>query len=550
MDGCQVAVSSGGVRVPIPIVGSSTFGIYPKISARKTYNMYISDGWLVCYPGYKRVAEIEATVGQESEGRGVFRSIRGNIIVGVVNSAVWTLDAQLGQHFIGNLDTSSGPVFMDENLNGQIGIVDRLNLYIYNRFNNTLTKQTGLVFDELIPNYICYHNTYFLIGNGDTTANGAKWFAFEFASDNTVDVANGGELALQTKPDDAKAIVRLPGKGNNVLVFGTAVTEVQNNSPLIQNGQILLYQRVSTLNIDYGVLSVATIASSSNFVAWLGVNEKSPPIILTFDGQTVKTISSDGINNQLGMLKHPEEAIAFMFEVEGHLLYQLTFYNPVDNLTLIYDFETEKFFNVSNHELNYHPARQIVYINNKSYFISINNGSVYETDMSLTTYDENLVKRGESTYDDALNHIIPRQVIGETWMIPNSAPDPFRANIFYLTMEQGEDPNWTELRAITGCDDVVITEEGETIITEDGETVITEDAPQCFTYQPGVDFSFSIDGGVTFSAEIRNVLGFEAHRKNITKWFRLGRMNQFTPKVKFWGYGRFVVGNGILEIIK
>lgn len=551
MDGYQVATYNGE-PIPIQIVGSSTFGIYEKISGRKTYNMFESDGWLISYPGWKRVIELESSTGQRVEGRGFFRSIRGNLVVAVVNSGVWSLDQQIGASFIGNLATSSGPVFMDENLNGQIGIVDQLNLYIYNRFTNSLTLQTGLVFENLTPNYICFHNTYFLIGNGNTTSNGAQWFAFEFASDTTVDVAIGGELALETKPDYARAIVRLSEKGNNVLVFGTAVTEIQNNSPIVnrQTNQVILYQRVSTINIDYGVLSVATIASSDNFVVWLAINEKSPPVIMYFDGQQARTLSSDGINYQLQRLNHPEQSVGFIYKTDGHLFYQITFYNPNDNLSLIYDFTTQKFYHVSDHELNYHPARQVVYIGNSTYFISLNNGSVYQIGSQFTSYDENIARVGGAHYNQDRNYIIPRQVIGDTWMIPNSRPDPFRANVFYLTMEQGADLTWSELSATTGCDDQIITEEGEDVITEGGEDVITEDAIGCFNYQPNVDFSFSPDGAVTYSNEVRNVLDYTAHRKNITQWERLGRMNQFTPRLKFWGYGRFVVGNAILVIIR
>src|ERR1700744_4064972 len=409
-------MSAAEQLIPIQIVGSSTFGRYNRVSGRKVYNLFESDGWLVPYPGWKRVVELVSNSNQAVEGRGFFRSIRGNIAVAVINSSVWRLDPNAGALFIGNIATSSGPVFMDENLNSQIGIVDQLGLYIFNRGTNALTRQEsvingGPVPDDLTPNYIRFHNNYFLIGNNNTTGNGARFYAFVFNDANSVVVANGGQLALETKADFARAVIPLPGKGNNVLVMGTAVTEVQNNSPIVYNGNILLYQRVSSINIYYGVLSVATIAWSETMVVWLAVNEKAKPVIMVFDGKGPRAISTDGINHQLGVLAHPEKSVGFIYEEDGHTFYQISFYDPADNLSLMYDFNLDTFYHTSDAALNYHPARQVIYIGNKNYFISINNGSIYEFSTSLTTYDENIAKPGSARYDEALNHVIPREVI-------------------------------------------------------------------------------------------------------------------------------------------
>ncbi len=536
-----------GNPMPVNVVGSSVFGRYPKISPEKTYNMFISDEWLVDYAGYKRLLElVEDTDKLPARGRGIFRSIRGNRLIVVINSTVWSIDAVTGATFGGNLQTSTGPVAMDENLNAQIAITDGLYLYIYNRDANSLNLQT--VPDDLLPNYVCFHDTYFLVGNGNITANGSRWYAFSYATAETVIVPDGGQLALQTKPDYAKAIRRLSEKGSNVLVFGTAVTEVQSNTPQVRNGALILYQRVSTMNIDYGVLSVATIDSSDNIVCWLATNEKSPPVIMYFDGSSHHTISSDGINFVLENMQHPETSVGFFYKRDGHLFYQITFYDPADNLSLLYDFNTQKFFHLSDHNLDYHPARQVAYIGNRSFFVSLNNGSLYAMSSNLTTYDENLARPGSGSYDNELNYIIPRQRICENIRIPNTRPDPFCAQKFFLLMEQGEDLRYSKLAYLSACQDIIITEEGEDVLTEQGENVITEDSIQCLEYQPAVHMSFSGNGGVTYSSEQPKVLQFMANRSNITQWNIGKRLNEMTIRLKFWGYGRFVVGNGTLEV--
>jgi len=518
-------MSAAEQQVPIQVVGSSTFGRYNKISGRKVYNFFESDDWLVPYPGWKKVIELVAHTNENVEGRGFFRSIRGNIAIAVINSTVWRLDPNAGALFIGNLATTTGPVFMDENLNSQIGIVDQLSIYVFNRATNALTRQAsvtngGTIPDDLTPNYIRFHNNYFLIGNNNTTGNGARWYALIYSDANTLVVANGGQLALETKADFARAVIPLPGKGNNVLVMGTAVTEVQNNSPITSNGQVLLYQRVSSINIYYGVLSVSTIAWSETVVVWLAVNEKAKPVIMIFDGRGANTISTDGINHQLGILKHPEKSIAFIYEEDGHTFYQITFYDPEDNLSLFVDLKTAKFYHTSDANLNYHPARQVVYIGNKSYFISINNGAIYQLGTNFTTYDENIALVGKPSYDEKLNHVIPRQIIGDNFMLPGG-PDVFRAKRLYLTVEQGADTTFSELQERT-------------------------ELP--LGYQPNIDFSYSRDGAVTFSREVREVLQFSAIRQNITRWIMNDRCNSWTPKWKFWSKGRIVVHNAFLMI--
>ena len=515
MDGSPVASSEKRMQIPIQVVGSSTFGRYPKISARKTYNMFISDEFLVPYAGYKRLLQLEPQSSSFVSGRGVFRSVRGQLVIAVINSAVWSLDETLGATFIGNIATNSGPVFMAENLSGQICIVDGINAYIYNRFNLSLTQQTSVQIPGwLIPNYVCFHDTYFLIGNGDTTGNGALWGAFSADAATTITLTY--ELALQTKADYARAIVPLSEKGNNVLVFGSSVCEIQNNVGGLQG-----YQRVSTINSDYGVLSVATIATSDNFVCWLAINESSPPVIMYFDGGQHHTISTDGIDYLLGTINAPEKSIGFIFKEDGHVFYQITFYDPNDNLTLIYDFESKKFFHLSDANLNYHPARQVVTIGNRNFFISLNNGSLYEMGTTFTSYDENILFPRNPNYDFTQNYVIPRQVICDTARLPGR-PDTFRGVRFNLLMEQGEDDLYSQLAA-----EIQVGVE----------------------YTPNVSLSYSKNGGVTFSNEVPRVMNYNALRENITQWTRLGRMNEFTAKLKFWGYGRFVVQNAILEII-
>ena len=541
----------GGQPIKVNVVGSSSFGRYNKISSESTYNMFIStsegenpEAWLVNFPGYKRVFELLPA----GEGRGIFRSIRGNFILVVVNSSVFRMNPILGAILIGTLASSSGEVFIDENLNNQICIVDGINAYIYNHsLPPNLTIQ-ALGPGTLIPNYVTYHNTFFLFGNGDTTGAGASWFAYSFATPTTIVQAT--ELALQTKPDYAIAVVRIPGQSAQVLVFGTAVCEVQTQVGGLQN-----YRRNNTISIDYGCLSVETIDAADQYIAWLGVNESNGPVIMIYSGQGAQPISSDGIDYLMGKLKFPEESTAMFTRVDGHLFYQLTFFNDADNITLVFDFNTKKFFNLSDQHMNYHPARDYAYLNQRIFMLSLNNASLYEFSSDITVIDENIPPTPISPGYDP-NLVFDMQRIRITENIQQDDTDKFIVNYLVLPIEQGNDPRVTglSLNVINN----IITESffvpPETdIITEQGFDIVDEDSwlglpAYVIPYQPRVDLSISLDSGITWSNTVGRELNPVGLRKNILNWNKLGACNCITYKFRFWGMDRFVVNNAVMEI--
>jgi hypothetical protein len=75
-------------KIPLPIVGGNSFGRYPKISTEETYNMMISDGSLVPFPGYRKLANIG---GGGGEGRGLYSSTQYNHMIAVVDDGVLVL---------------------------------------------------------------------------------------------------------------------------------------------------------------------------------------------------------------------------------------------------------------------------------------------------------------------------------------------------------------------------------------------------------------------------------------------------------------------------
>jgi hypothetical protein len=460
--------------LPIDIVGSTVFGRYPKISIEQTYNMIISDGFLVPAAGYKKVSAISTS----GAGRGIYASTRFNHIVAVISNGVYIINTDMSYARVAEIDTFNGDVFIDENNAGEIGICDKKNIYIFNYRNNTFQKAN--LEAGFIPGYICFQNTYFIAPNlADGTwrlsdnNNGLSWPA---------DAAHIGEF--QTKPDMPVGAVRFPGKGNLLLVFGSTVTE-----PWYDLGyQLFPYQKNTFENFDFGCLNPATIASNDDIVVWLGANEKSGPVIMMSNGGEPQQISTDGINFKFANLTNPSNSYGFLFKQDGHSIYQITF--PDDNLTYIYDFETNKFFTLCDQYMNAHIAKRVVFFNNSYYFVSFVDGNLYEMNSKYTTYD---------------GAEIPRIRVCKNIRLPDSSLFVV-SNITYL-IEQGNAKNIQR-----------------------------------------IDLSVSSDGGESFSNTEGKDLNEFAQRQNRLDWWQCGSYNDLVPQFRFWSQDRFVIGNGQLSI--
>jgi hypothetical protein len=471
--------------IPLRMVGSTVFGRYPKISSEQTYNMIISDDWLVPYAGHRRVANRDLN----GQGRDIYTSSKLGLMITVINSSVSTFDGISDPKFIGNLETSTGDVTIAENNAGQIMICDRQSLYLYDYINSTFNK----IPLNFTPIYVSFQNTYFIAAAQYPSGGNFQWRLSD-PSDGTSfpdDANHDGEF--ETAADNVLAVVPLPGKGNLLMVCGSIVSEFWYDTGL----QLFPYSKNTFSNLNYGVISPATIATGSispegqnpqDIVIWLAGNSNSGATIMYSAGGAPIQISTDGINYKLAQLKHPEDSYGFFFKQDGHPFYQITFVS--DNLSYAYDFETNKFFTLSDPDLNYHIAKKVAYFKGKYYFVSINDGGIYEFGSNITNSD------GVET---------PRIRITNTIRLPDNSL--FIVDNLNFVLEQG----------------------------------ISSTAQR-------IDLSISRDGGEAFGSASQIPMNTLANRRNKVDVYALGSANEFTPQFRFWGLDRFVVGNGSVSI--
>lgn len=529
-------------EIPLDIVGSSKFGRYQKISVEETWNMIISDQFLVPFAGHKIVSEIT----NEFTGRGIHTSNRAGNMYAVIGNGFYAVSSNLSAIRLQSIATYDGDVFISENNGNQIAVCDKQKLYIYNYVTDNF--QVATLPPGVIPGYVTFQNGYFIIVDLLTNLwylseqnNGLNWL---WGAGNTP--VSG---ALETKPDYAVAAVRFPGRGNLLMVFGNTVAEMWTDvgDPLFP------YQRNAQINIDYGCLNPATIAWNENIIVWLGGNEQSGPVIMYTMGGDVQRISTDGIDFRLARLTNPSNSYGYLFRQDGHLIYVIVF--PDDNLSYIYDFNTKLFFNISDEYLNEHIAKKIAFYNDKYYFVSNKDGNIYEISTNFTTYD---------------GVEIPRIRTCRNIRLPDTSR--FAINNLTFTIEQGvqEDVPWegilyTEdgLPVLTESSQTIVVldtffqiieeaiyaEDGTVILCENGEELLASvEVTTSYILPQKVQLALSRDGGYTFGNYIDKELNRQGKRKNRLIFWNLGVGNDVVPQFRFWGLSRFVATDGITSI--
>lgn len=521
-------------QIPVKIVGSSIFGRHHIISDERTWNMFISDEWLLNFAGYEPAVNI---LPDDIEGRGLYHSSRGNFLLTVIGANIYRIDANLGWTFLFSIASTTGEVFMDENLSSQIAIVDgSANLYIYNYDPAINQVQIGVLTGtptDFIPNYVTYQNTYFIFGNGKNDSSGSQWFVYKSgylpASPATAwDIEYVQTLTLQTKPDFAKACLRIPSHGNNLLVLGSTVAEIWTNIAGLQ-----IYQRQSSINIDYGAASVSTIAAIDDMIVWLGINEKSSPAIMVMNGGKAERLSTDGIDDLLSRVRHPEISTAIFYREDGHTFYILTFFHEDDDFSIMYDFTTNKFFDLTDWDFTYHPARQIAYFKNQIFFISLKQGSLMRMSTSITFMSTS----SQNSYE------IPRVRKCNTFRLPGS--DRFIVNQFSFTIENGVEQG---VDFQFECDGHILGEVSSAIMYSEDDFPLLVEGGSCQVYRPRIDVTVSKDGGETYGNSNSYYMHATGRYKNQPRFHKLGEANQFTPQMRFWGFGAVAIADGFLEI--
>lgn len=638
----QTRSAETSYQVPLEIVNSSKFGRVPKISDEYMYNMFIAEeGALFNFAGYQfrtnllgngrglfsskkansmfavsenYLYQIDSdlsplrleTIATNDGDVFIDEDILNNIaICDQVN--IYIHNYENGINYIagtnpyntgtisqsGTTITGSGTTFTSDMVGGTIYYPDMTSALItaFSSATSITVNQSkslsgvGYLITtplDFVPNNICFHDGRFI----STSSNSGGNQIGQWRLSTTYNVPGGATYVVfpnssqfqggfQTKPDLPVSVVRLPGRANTILLMGSTVTEVWTDQGL----RLFPYLKNTTFNVDYGCINPATIAELENLVVWIGQNERSGPALMYSTGQDAKKISTDGINYLFERLIHPEKCYGFIYLQAGHIFYVFTFFDPEDNISLMYDFTTGRFYNLVDENYNFYIPKKTVFFNNTYYFISINDGNIYELNSEFTTYE----------YEGSVSYSIPRSMILKTYRTPDGTPSIF--NDLWFPVEQGIDVNFTgegeevsSFNIISGGQDYTTAElliEGDgtganatatiingvitSITLNNGGigytwavvTVIGDGTGANITanlivpnYVPRVEMSCSYDSGYSWSNPISMQLNTYGKFKNRFYQNSLGYSNEFTLQFRIYCKSRFVCGNGQMSFYR
>lgn len=404
---------------PIDITGGYNPIRFPSVNNQTAINFFDFEGVLMPTPGHKKVLSVI----ESGRARGFRYSeiLKGNITV-IDDQVFLTTDNHKTKLF--NIDTVIGNVSIAENnLTGepsgddpgaQIAIADGAFLYIYT-LDGKVTKAHDDQSDDPIdfaPLYVYFKDTYFLIVNGISN----RIYASEQNDGRVIPADSWDQIDAATQ-----AVVALK---TTVYVFGKDLVQPFHNAGLSP----FPYAKDITQAFPYGLLSPWALAEGFGLMVWLGGNDKSDPVFLMSDGGEPTPISTPGIDDAIDKLTKPDDCECFIYQKAGHIFFQANFIT--DNLSLLYDFMSKKWWHVTDKNFDSHPIKQVSILKekNKVLAISYESGDIYEFDINIYTDD---------------GDIVPRVVISKTY-----SESPLRQidiNQVDLEIEQGENASKTEV---------------------------------------------------------------------------------------------------------
>jgi len=453
----------------LQIVGGSKPGRFPKLSDEASYNFFPIDGGMMTYPGYRSVA----TLGT-GEGRAFYHSVLGGFAIAVIGNTVYKMQDMSSGLSIGTLSTSVGFVYISENGNSEICLSDNAVFYVYKYSTPSsfaaqiLTVSPGMIAEAL--GYI------FVAANNSNTFIYSK-------------VNNATDFPLQnTGSLGSDRVTGVANLNDWIYVFGQRTTKAWRTVGAAINP----FQLDTSKVYQYGCLNAASIATDVEVLAWFGVTKTgNASVMAVIGGGAPQAVTTDGFDYLFSNLAAAASCSAFIWKQDGHTFYQLTFFDPRDNWTLVVDFTTKAFFYATDPFLNLHIAKEMINFNQKYYFLSFIDNKVYTISSDIGGGD------GE---------IIPAIRITPPWR-----QESYKL-IRYKKLE---------------------------IIAEQG---VSPDAMN-------MDVSFASDNGNTSFDMAERIPFAPLGVKNWTcRVFQLGASRERSFKFAFYGKNRFVILSGYIEV--
>ena len=305
---------------------------------------------------------------------------------------------------IGTIGTSTGPVSMINNgAAGQVALFDGSNGYLV---ESGALSTLSLPYSN--PIMARYQDGFGVVNYANTNAVSqsnlndlSTWSALNFATiAGNSDYVNGvGDIHLE------------------MWFFKQTNTEVWINAGLSE----FVFERLSGVYIEVGCVAPFSIAKAGETLLWLSQNDQGQGVVLQGIGYQPQRISTHAIEYAIAQYPVISDAIAHVYQQEGHIFYVLTF--PTANATWVYDLATKLWHQRAaflNGAFNRHWGNCFCQFNGLDVIGDYRNGNLYAYDMNTAT-----------------DNGAQRKWVRSWRALPKPSMDPIRFNALQIDMQTG-----------------------------------------------------------------------------------------------------------------
>lgn len=320
-------------------------------------------------------------------GRGAF--VLQNQLFVVVGSNAYVLDTALNPTFLGALGTATGFVDIDANQRQpvpQVLFVDGVSGWVWD--GAVWAEVTDVNFPPK-PLNITYQNFRFIVPSGESDKayisevnNALNWTNID---------GNPNVLQITQKPDFISGSAALNGI---LFLFGQYHIEAFNYDANL----VVPYSPDNSFVTNAGLAATASLVESGSIddsgngcLFFLANTKDGKPSVMKMSGTSLIKLSSPELEDVLQSYQTLSDFTGFSYTEGGHTFYQ--FSSTENDHTWVYDDVTQEIVEKEMLDGSRFIAQAHAYFNSKNYYLSYNNGNVYQGDRKYFNNDGEVIRR-------------------------------------------------------------------------------------------------------------------------------------------------------------
>src|SRR3990167_1129226 len=359
----------------LPLLGGAYGGRSSTVSPERLVNFYLEsygDGYhLVGTPGLTLRLTLDF-----SPLRGL-HSFDGDIYAAAGNS-IYSIDSAHVATLLGTISSSTGPVMFEDN-GASIVVIDG-STEGYSITAGVLAAISDVDFEG--GSSITNQDGYIVVSVPETG---------RFRISDLNSVTNWIDTDFATAEGSGDKVRAVISDLRQLWLPGQKTTEVYDNT----GDPDFPFQRIQAGFMQKGIAAPRTLCRFDNTLVWLSEDERGQGLLVQANGYNPVIISPQPINWQWSRYSRIDDAFGFVYQIEGHEFYVLTF--PTGNATWVYDAREKQWHqwssNISGNEQSRHRSNCHCFAFGRHYVGDYDSGKIYSIEPDVYTEDGTTIIR-------------------------------------------------------------------------------------------------------------------------------------------------------------